>query len=477
MQNISQQTIYRSALSIAIALALGACGNSSNKNRNTDPAELTFDASLFDATSATVDNAYFPLTPGKTLIYEGEDETVEYSVSHDTRMVAGIEAAIVVDRAYDAGELVEETFDWYAQDIHGNVWYLGEESKEYENGVAISSDGSWETGKDIDGVGQNAVAGIKMKAAPFTVGDTYLQEYYPTVAEDMGEIIALDVPLSLDAVELEDESQQSSFTTLQTREWVPLDADPSSTEEYKYFAPGIGLVLETDISSGEEVQLVEVSDDSQPKIDVGDFSNPTLIDNPLFPLTIGDSYAYSTVTGADEEFILIEVLPDAKQVMGIDVVVVRDRVYIDGDNTTGLLIEDTHDWYAQDDEGNVWYLGEEVDNYDEDSGVFLNNDGAWEAGVDGALPGIVMKANPRVGDSYRQEFLAGEAEDLATIVASDLDVTLNNGDSYSGVFKFKEWTPLEEDSVEYKYFAPNVGFVREEKLDDVGAVEEAIERE
>lgn len=439
-----------------------------------DPVDPVFSAGSFTETSTEIDNPYFPLTPGMTYIFEGGTERVEVSVSHDTRTVVGIETVVVLDRAFDEGELVEETFDWYAQDTNGNVWYMGEDSKEIEDGEIISTDGSWEAGQDIDATGANAVAGIQMKVAPFTVGDTYLQEFYATVAEDTAEIVALDVATTVGNVLLPEDGMQSMFTTLQTLERNPLADDPVSTEEFKYFAPGFGLVLETDTSGMERVELVEVLNDRLPDIDPQNFSNSTVIDNKYFPLVPGATYRFETIVGEDEELIIVEVFPDTRLVLGIDSVVVRDRVYIDGDENTGLLLEDTEDWYAQDDDGNVWYMGEFVLNFDEDTGAFLNNDGSWEAGVDGAVPGIQMKADPRTGDSYRQEYLEGSAEDLAAIVDSDVEVMLEDGTTYS-TFKIKEWNPLEEDSTEFKYYAAGVGFLREEKLDEAGEVVEAIE--
>lgn len=458
-----------------VVLSLSACNHSSSSKKAVkDPVDPVFDVSQFSAASASVDNPYFPLVPGTTYIFEGGTERIEVQVSHDTRVVEGLETVIVLDRAFDEGELVEETFDWYAQDNAGNVWYMGEDSVEIEDGEVVSTAGSWESGKDIDGVGFTAVAGIQMKAAPFTVGDTYLQEFYETVAEDMAQTVAVDVAVTLAAVSLPQDGMQSMFTTLQSLEWNPLAPDPVDTEEYKYFAPGFGLVQETDISGMEKVDLIEVHDQRFPDIDPQNFTNSTTIDNPYFPLVPGTTYRSETTVGEDEELIIVEVLADTRFILGIDCVVVRDRVYIDGDENTGLLLEDTSDWYAQDDDGNVWYMGEIAQNFDEDTGVFLNNDGSWESGVDGAMPGIQMLAEPRVGDSYRQEYLAGEAEDLAVIVASDVEITLEEGTTYSALI-FKEWNPLEADSTEFKYFAPGVGFIREEKLDEAGDVAEAIE--
>ena len=146
----------------------------------------------------------------------------------------------------------------------------------------------------------------------------------------------------------------------------------------------------------------------------------------------------------------------------------RDRVFLDD-----VLIEDTYDWHAQDDAGNVWYMGEEVTNYEYDeNGNLIGTDstGAWEAGKDVAgvgtiaEPGIVMKAKLLPGDSYRQEFYRGEAEDMGTIVALNVPITLSNGLTYS-CLQTRDWTPLDPTADEYKYYAPGIGKIREENTD------------
>ena len=144
-----------------------------------------------------------------------------------------------------------------------------------------------------------------------------------------------------------------------------------------------------------------------------------------------------------------------------------------------VLIEDTHDWYAQDDDGNVWYMGEEVDNYnyDDEGGLIdITNEGAWEAGLDVvglgtiAKPGYVMKASPTPGDIYHQEYYEGEAEDMAEVIALDVSVTLSDGTAYS-CLQARDFTPLEPEVNEYKYYAPGVGVVLEEVVGEDERVE------
>ncbi|MHC4407579.1 MAG: hypothetical protein ACYS0E_13220 [Planctomycetota bacterium] len=187
---------------------------------------------------------------------------------------------------------------------------------------------------------------------------------------------------------------------------------------------------------------------------------PTQVTNPYFPLRTGQTSLFQAETEDGFETIVVEVLDTTRTVAGVECVIVRDRVYL-GE----LLLEDTHDWFAQDDEGNVWYMGEEVVNYeydDDDNLIGTDHDGAWEAGIAGAEPGIIMKAILQVGDRYRQEYWEGEAEDMGEIVALDVLVTLENGVSYR-CLQTRDWNPLELDSVEFKYYAPGIGMVVEEK--------------
>jgi len=132
-------------------------------------------------------------------------------------------------------------------------------------------------------------------------------------------------------------------------------------------------------------------------------------------------------------------------------VVVHDTV-----SEEGSVVEDTLDWYAQDSEGNVWYFGEDSKEYE--NGQVTSTKGSWEAGVDGAQPGIVMEASPKVGDTYRQEYYPGEAEDMAKVLNVNESTTVSAG-SYKEVVVTEDFTSLEPDVVEHKYFAPGVGFV------------------
>jgi hypothetical protein len=186
-----------------------------------------------------------------------------------------------------------------------------------------------------------------------------------------------------------------------------------------------------------------------PKIDPANFVQG--VDNPYFTLKPGTIWIYEGTSpeGAPEKD-QVEVLTDAKVILGVTTTVVRDRVWEDGQ-----LVEDTYDWYAQDNQGTVWYFGEFATNYESDGSV--NHDGSWEAGVDKAKPGIVMQADPEEEDDpYRQEYLKGEAEDWAQVIDTDVSVKTKLG-KYEDCIKTKEWTPLEPGIVEEKTYCKEVG--------------------
>ena len=189
----------------------------------------------------------------------------------------------------------------------------------------------------------------------------------------------------------------------------------------------------------------------EPRIRPADFGGP--VDNPYFPLVPGSRWIYEGTQKAGTERTVVEVTRDTKAILGVTTVVVHDTV-----STAGAVKEDTFDWYAQDRKGNVWYFGEDTKEYE--NGVVVNTEGSWEAGVDGAKAGIIMKARPGSGAAYRQEHYRGHAEDFAQVLSKVDSVTVPAG-SYHDVLETKEFTPLEPKLVEHKYYARGVGVVRE----------------
>lgn len=186
-----------------------------------------------------------------------------------------------------------------------------------------------------------------------------------------------------------------------------------------------------------------------PDIDPAAFT--TRIDNRYFPLAPGSKWIYEGEVEGGTERTTVIVSDQTKVIMGVTCVVVRDTVTLNGE-----MIEDTFDWYAQHRNGDVWYFGKDTKEYD--NGRVVSTKGAWEAGHDGGQPGIVMKAAPKVGDAYRQEFYAGEAEDRAEVIALDRSATTRFR-AFTGVLVTKETTPLEPGLAEEKSYAPGVGHV------------------
>jgi hypothetical protein len=150
----------------------------------------------------------------------------------------------------------------------------------------------------------------------------------------------------------------------------------------------------------------------------------------------------------------VVVTNQTKPILGVTCVVVRDQAF----DEHNKLVEDTFDWYAQDLAGNVWYFGEDTKELDPDTGAVISTEGTWEAGVDGARPGIVMEAHPKVADSYQQEFAKGVAEDRAKVLALDKSLTVPYG-HFDNLLLTQESSPLEPDVVEQKYYAAGIGFI------------------
>jgi hypothetical protein len=185
-------------------------------------------------------------------------------------------------------------------------------------------------------------------------------------------------------------------------------------------------------------------------LDPADFS--TQIDNPYFPLVPGDRYVYRETDGKAKEHVAVSVSNKTKPIAnGIAARIVHDRV-----TERGKVIEDTFDWYAQDSAGNVWYLGE--DTVECKTGKIKNHSGSFEAGVDGAQPGVIMPADPVPGLKYRQEYYAGEAEDKAEVLSTNEQVESPYG-HFTGALLTKDLVPLEPKVSEYKIYAAGVGLV------------------
>jgi hypothetical protein len=198
--------------------------------------------------AAIAPNPWFPLVPGNRWLYEGDGESIEVVVTGDTKLIDGITCIVVVDTAMEDDIVVEITNDWYAQDTDGNVWYCGEIAENFEESDGdetdgpelVDIDGSWKAGRE------RAEAGVLLPFEP-QPGDFFRQEFSQTDAEDVIEILAIDATESSPGA-------SCSGNCLLTRDFTPLEP---GAEENKYYAPGIGLIVEIKPGTTERVQLQE----------------------------------------------------------------------------------------------------------------------------------------------------------------------------------------------------------------------------
>ena len=209
--------------------------------------------------------------------------------------------------------------------------------------------------------------------------------------------------------------------------------------------------------------LFEEDTSYNPVIDPAQFVKH--VDNPFLPLVPGATLRYRSTSDEGVQDIVVTVTPTTRVIAGVTCTVVHDVVTEGGETR-----EDTWDWYAQDRAGSVWYFGEDTKEYEHGK---VSTEGSWETGVKGAKPGLVMPAHPTVGQMYRQEYLVGEAEDEAQVIALDESVTVTAG-AFSGCVKTKEWSRLEPGVLEHKYYAPGVGVVAEVMIEGGTEHEELI---
>jgi hypothetical protein len=171
------------------------------------------------------------------------------------------------------------------------------------------------------------------------------------------------------------------------------------------------------------------------------------VTNPWFPLKPGTTFVYTGEKDGEGGHDIVTVTNQTKVIDGVRCTAVSDRLYVHG-----RLAERTTDWYAQDARGTVWYFGEATAELDK-AGHVTSREGTWQAGINGARAGVFMPAHPRVGQSFRQEYLKGHAEDHFAVVRVSRRSLLT-----------KEWTPLEPDTLDHKFYVRGTGLVKEQTV-------------
>jgi hypothetical protein len=228
--------MHRKLITIALlaALPLAGCGSSSSSSSPSSSGSTSRAKFV-----RTIDNPWFPLKPGSTWRYRGEKDgkttTELMTATNRTKRIQAADATVVTDRLYSHGHVIEDTLDYYAQDSRGNVWYMGEATRELDaHGKTTSTEGSWQTG--VNG----AKPGIFMPPAP-AVGQSFRQEYLKGQAEDHFAVAALGVPVKVPGARSSD--------AMRTREWTPLEP---GVIDHKLYVRGIGTALEQTVKGGDE---------------------------------------------------------------------------------------------------------------------------------------------------------------------------------------------------------------------------------
>src|SRR6476619_5850286 len=229
------------SIAVAIAvLALAACGGEGSKSKSSSASGLpqgTKPVKLDPAEFTTnIDNPYWPMRPGSHWVYRevenGETQRVDVTVTNQTKTLEGIEARVVHDRVSRNGETLENTYDWYAQDSAGNLWYLGEDTAEYENGKLKTKAGTWSAG--VDG----AEPGVVVPASP-KQGMRYREEYYAGHAEDGAEVLSVSSQVQVPFGRFQNALLTRNFSAIEP-----------TVEEMKLYAKGVGPVMELLVSGG-----------------------------------------------------------------------------------------------------------------------------------------------------------------------------------------------------------------------------------
>jgi len=419
-----------------------------------DPAVATF--------SLTSTNPWYPLIVGSVVVLEGDGEGEEVgihkrvvrTVLDEPKQVMGVDVHVLKHETFFNDVIHEIAHNYYVEATDGTVCYFGEDVEFYdETGQFENTDGTWLAG--VDG----ALPGVIMPAEP-KVDDTYYQENAPGIALDQGRIVATDLTTTLGV---------QTYDTIHIIDTNPIDDEEPCTDEDKKYAFGIGEV--------QDVELTIVSFDPGPQplpechpttveVSLCDPATATFSlasTNPYYPLNVGSIVELAGIGEGEEAGIEItvkrEVMAETVEIMGVDVHVLRHTTKYDD-----VLHEVAVNFYVEAADGTVCYFGEDVEFYDE-TGRFANTDGTWRAGLNGALPGVIMPAAPATGDAYYQENAPGIALDMGRVGPTNLTTDLG-GQSYPTI-QVIDTNPIDDEepcAAEEKRYAEGIGEVQDTVL-------------
>jgi hypothetical protein len=449
-----------------------------------------------------IDNPWYPMKPGTQWIYEGSTEDRGFTIPHRivftvtdlTKVIEGVRTVVAWVEDYSEGLPVESELAFYAQDNDGKVWYMGEYPEEYENGRFVDAP-AWLAGF------KGARAGIKRQAEPQEGMPIYSQGWGPAVnwtdygrVDQMGQETCVPVGCYQDVLVIAESSLQETDAfqlkyyahgvgevrvgwrgedatkeTLELVEVIQLSPEALaevhaealeqekrayeiSKEVYDQTAP---IEMPPEAASSSEISEVDFTDLAD--LDPNNFDEPTNINNEWFPLQPGNQWSMKGFTVEDGEeiphLIVFTVTDLTKEIAGVPSVVAWIEDYADDE-----LVEAEVAFYAQDNDGNVWYLGEYPEEYED--GEFVDAP-AWIAGVKDAQAGIQMPAEPR-GDT--PSFAMGWAPAVEWTDRAQVHQvghkTCVPFDCYEDVLVMDEFNREEPGAFQLKYYARGVGPVR-----------------
>lgn len=500
---MSPNRILAVLVTLLLVLVVAACTPESTSEpaagNETSLEEIVveFDAARF-SDSTNINNQWLPMKPGSQWVFEGN--TVEdgesiphrlvFTVTDLTKEIEGVETVVAWIEDYSDGELVEGEIAFYAQDNSGNVWYLGEYPEEYEEGEIIDTP-AW-----IAGV-EDAEAGIKMPAEPRLGTASFPQGWAPAVEwSDRGQVYRLNQQACVVAdcyedVLIMDEFNEDEPGAIQLKSYArgigqvqvgfrgedPQQEELELVEKVMLDAAALAVArekalelearayeLSEDVFGGttpskapEGVASIESAPEVYESFDASNFSDSANIDNEWLPMQPGTQWVLEGATVEDGELIphllAFTVTDLTKEINGVQTAV----AYIE-DFANGELIEAEIAFYAQDDDGNVWYLGEYPEEYDK--GVFVDAP-SWIAGVQGSQPGVKMPAQPELG---RASFSQGYGPvvgwtDRGQVYRMDQKNCVPV-DCYENVMIMDEFNLEEPGAIQLKFYALGVGQVR-----------------